>query len=304
MSTAVRLREHRRQGGEFFAPRIVKRGAILAAMLRKRDDHYGNGIRKFKEFMAQRGDEDVTLEAVGDYFKELNGTDYAANTICLRRAAVKARLRVALDRSMDFNAAAAFREALSRLDRDSETRPPKVQSAPVGADKVIRRDEFDRMLAEASRRDWLLLKFLWVTGCRVGELVTARLARCVAKGPTTFVTITGKGSKERTLRIRTALFEQIVAEFHGSTYLFETGGGKPFSRAYVSTRVHRLALSVLGRRLGAHALRHSFATRQIRRTNKIQAVSQYLGHSSTAITMSIYVHEQLEDEELFDPEDD
>ena len=43
--------------------------------------------------------------------------------------------------------------------------------------------------------------------------------------------------------------------------------------------------------------------RQIRRTNKVQAVSAYLGHSSTVITMNYYVHERLDDDELFDPED-
>ncbi len=59
----------------------------------------------------------------------------------------------------------------------------------------------------------------------------------------------------------------------------------------------------LRRLLGAHALRHSFAARSDRRTGKTQALSQYLGHSSVAITMSIHVHESPDDGELFDPED-
>lgn len=117
------------------------------------------------------------------------------------------------------------------------------------------------------------------------------------------VPVIGKGNKERMLRIRAALFDAIRAEFKGGTYLFETAGGKPFRRTYVSGRVAKLAWDVLARRLGAHCLRHSFATRQIRRTNKVQAVSTYLGHSSTAITMNYYVHEHLDDDELFDPED-
>ena len=156
----------------------------------------------------------------------------------------------------------------------------------------------------ASYRDELLLDFLWTTGCRVSELTGALLARCEVKGKTVYIPVTGKGNKERVIRIRTSLFDAIRAEFKGTVYLFETVNGRPFSRVYVSTRIHRLALEVLGRHLGAHSLRHSFATRQIRRTNKIQAVSTYLGHSSTAITMGFYVHEQLEDNELFDPEDE
>jgi len=34
------------------------------------------------------------------------------------------------------------------------------------------------------------------------------------------------------------------------------------------------------------------------RTGKLQAVSQYLGHSSTAITADMYVHQSLDDGEL------
>lgn len=129
-----------------------------------------------------------------------------------------------------------------------------------------------------------------------------RLTDCHVNGGVT-IEVTGKGGKARKMRLARALFDELRETFQGSTYLFETGTGRPFSRCYVSTRIHRLALSVLGRRLGAHALRHSFATWTIRRTNKIQAVSMYLGHSSTAITMNYYVHERLDDNELFDPED-
>lgn len=55
------------------------------------------------------------------------------------RQAVKARLRAALYDEMDFNKAAQFREALTKLDR--EVQAPKVHAAPIGAEKVSRRDE-------------------------------------------------------------------------------------------------------------------------------------------------------------------
>jgi hypothetical protein len=65
-----------------------------------------------------------------------------------------------------FGGAAHFRgrvEALSCLDRGADTKAPKVQAAPVGADKVIRRDEYDRLMAAATKRDGLLLRYLWTT---------------------------------------------------------------------------------------------------------------------------------------------
>jgi integrase len=244
MSTAAEL--EREQARPFFAPQVARHDSILEAM-RAVSDCYGYHVRDFFDFAEHNGG--VSFEIVKPYYQDLNGRRYANSTKRLMRQAVKARLRATLDGAMDFNAAAAFREALAKLDR--QVKAPKVQTAPIGQDKVIRRDEYERLIIAASYRDKLLLSFLWTTGCRVSELT----------------------------------------------------GARPFSRVYVSTRIHKLALAVLGRGLGAHSLRHSFATRQIRRANKVQAVRAYFGHSSTAITMNYYVHERLDDDELFDPED-
>ncbi len=49
-----------------------------------------------------------------------------------------------------------------------------------------------------------------------------------------------------------------------------------------------------GRSDSFHTLRHTFATLQIRRTRKVKGVSLYLGHSSTPITQDMYVHEELD----------
>ncbi|MGA2436577.1 MAG: tyrosine-type recombinase/integrase [Bryobacteraceae bacterium] len=264
-----------------------------------RADAYGEHVKDFLAFAEARGGP-VDFETVRDYFLELNASPCANSTKGIRRQAVKARLRAAFD-GMDFNQAAAFREALAKLDR--EVKAPKTQAAPIGADRILRRDELDRLLAVATARDSCFLRFLWRTGARVSELTGLRLDQCERQGDVARLRVVGKGNKERFLRIRAKLFDQIRETFRGGTYLFETAGGRPFSRIYVSERIHKLAADVLGRKLGAHALRHSFATWTIRRTNKIQAVSTYLGHSSTAITMNFYVHEQLDDDELFDPED-
>ena len=281
-----------------FVPQIVRHGIPLEAM-RSREDSYTDHIKDFLAFAERRGGE-VDYDLVREYFVVLNERPCANSTKGIRRQAVKARLRAAVD-GMDFNEAAAFREAMRKLDR--EVPAPKTQAAPIGSDRILRRDELDRLLARATTRDSCFLRFLWRTGARVSELTGLRLDQCERQGDVVRLRVVGKGNKERFLRIRSRFFGEIRATFQGETYLFETSGHRAFSRIYVSERVHKLAQEVLGRRLGAHALRHSFATWTIRRTNKIQAVSTYLGHSSTAITMNFYVHEQLDDDELLDPED-
>ena len=51
-------------------------------------------------------------------------------------------------------------------------------------------------------------------------------------------------------------------------------------------------------RIAAHTFRHSFATRKIKETAKNQAVSAYQGHSSVAIILSLYCHDELSEEDL------
>ena len=47
-------------------------------------------------------------------------------------------------------------------------------------------------------------------------------------------------------------------------YLFETAGGKPFREAYLSGEIRKAGKRVLGRRLGAHCFRHSWASLKLR----------------------------------------
>ena len=115
-----------------------------------------------------------------------------------------------------------------------------------------------------------------------------------------FLRVTGKGNKERAVRIPRELFVEIRAEFRGEEHMFETRNFHPYNRCYVTSQVAKVSARAINRSVRAHALRHSFATRQIRRTGKIEAVSRYLGHSTPAITMSYYVHESLDDGELFE----
>jgi len=111
------------------------------------------------------------------------------------------------------------------------------------------------------------------------------------------LTITGKGNKERKVDIEEALFDAIRSTFQGETYLFQTQGGKPYRPSYISYEIIKAGRRILGRRISAHSMRHGFAILAIREGASIKAVSTYLGHSSTAITLDMYVHEKLEKEQ-------
>ena len=260
------------------------------------DDNYAFHVRHFCTWMRS-GSRDINFEAIRDYFAELNRSDYSAATVRVKRQAVLKRVRM-LFKERPIAERVQLEEALKDLNI-GETRAPKVATNAVGSDKLISPLEYERLLQGArSERQKCFMMFLWVTGCRISEMLGVKLDHCETQADRVHVRITGKGKKERYVWLPTVLYGRIRDCFEGSTWLFETGAGKPYSRSYVSNQIAKLGRHILDRRISAHTFRHSFATRKIKETAKIQAVSEYLGHSSVAITLSLYCHDELSAEDL------
>jgi site-specific recombinase XerD len=268
-------------------------------------DNYRYHIKAFAAF-AQGRERSTVHELVRDYFEYLNTTDYSAATIRCRRQAVKDRLRRAISDAPE-EEREAFEYRLRLLDRDPATKCPSGGKSQATV-KTVSEQEYTRLIAGArSDRQRRFIEFLWTTGARVSEMTGIRRADCKPEGNVVAVRLRGKGNKrdaykERTVYVTRAMYERIRETFTGEEYLFETQGGKPYTRNYVSNQIAKLTLHVLGRRLSAHKLRHSFATRQIQRTGRIRAVSEYLGHSDVTITLRIYDHDTLTPEDVLGAE--
>lgn len=271
--------------------------------LPRRRDCYTAHVETFRTWCATFGHQDE-LQAVPAYFRALNQSGYKAGTIRMKMSAVKNRLRLMADSaSLTMEQSWEFEQTLKRLNNDPETRPPKTQAVAVSSVKVLTEAEYNRVLLMArSVKQQLFARFLWATGCRVSELTGATLRRCTDYGTGVSITIMGKGRKERTVRIPSDLYHDIRDHFRGEEYLFETAGGKPYRRGYITEQLRRLTREATGRALGAHCFRHSFATRMIAQgsSEKITAVSRYLGHSSPSTTLKYYVHSELTDADLFE----
>jgi len=259
-------------------------------------DSYTYNIRHFITWMRE-GNHSINFDTIRDYFAYLNLSGFKAAGIRIKRQAVISRLKMLFhDRPIE------ERMKLEMLLKDlnvGATRAPKANSASIGSEKVITPLEYERLLQGArSERQRLFLMFLWVTGCRVSEMTGIKLTDCETFGERVHIRIMGKGSKERYIWIPTCLYSLIRKTFTGTTWLMATGTGKRYDRSYISNQIAKLGRFILNRRISAHTFRHSFATRKIKETAKIQAVSQYLGHSSVAITLSLYCHESLSAEDL------
>ena len=169
---------------------------------------------------------------------------------------------------------------------------------------------------------WYVYLLLANTGMRVGELLYLKWENVDLSART----ITISGNRERVRDLESGKFitlEQDTAKTATSTRVVpineaamrvlselaksreSTTGhvvlstkGKPVSAQDVTVSFYRV-LRRCGvekrKRHGVHSLRHTFATRLIEQGAPIKIVSELLGHSSTAVTLDIYVHHTTDD---------
>jgi len=207
-------------------------------------------------------------------------------------AAVKKALRGAAQELASARDAAAFSEALRAI------KAPKKVTGAVRRSFVLTKAEERAALAIMTPRDAVLFRFLLATGARISEALAVKLEGCKPDGDMVRLALFGKGGKTREVRVPASLFAEIRGVYGGQCWLFETAGGKPMRRDYAYRRISEAVLKATGKRFSPHGCRHTFATRAIEHTGKLKAVSQYLGHASVGITLDMYVHQSLQDNEL------
>jgi len=180
-------------------------------------------------------------------------------------------------------------------------RAPK---SPRTLPKVLSVEQVQRLLdapqarTPEAARDHAMFELLYSSGLRLAELVAldaddGRLDLRQAE-----VTVTGKGSKTRTVpigaRAREALREwlrqraQIAAPMERA--LFVGARGKRIAPGTVQVRLRAWARARgLDAPVHPHLLRHSFATHVLQSSQDLRAVQEMLGHASIATTQ-VYTH--------------
>jgi integrase/recombinase XerC len=146
-----------------------------------------------------------------------------------------------------------------------------------------------------STRDAAMFELLYSSGLRVGELVALNVGDDPAQGE---VTVTGKGSKTRTVPVGMKARQALKAWTQVRAQL-----AAPEEKAlFVGARGKRIAPGIVASRLGAwarrrglaehvhpHMLRHSFATHVLQSSQDLRAVQELLGHASISTTQ-VYTH--------------
>jgi len=152
-------------------------------------------------------------------------------------------------------------------------------------------------------RNMIMLYLLYVSGMRVTELVTIRLADVNLE--TGFIAIMGKGSKQRMIPVPTAiqtLLQEYILLLNQTTtgkmgnniiYLFPVVYGKkikPLSRQSCWIILKKLCVQAgIKRSISPHQLRHSFATHMLEQGADLRSLQMLLGHENIN-TVQIYTH--------------
>jgi len=153
-------------------------------------------------------------------------------------------------------------------------------------------------------RDFILIGLLYETGMRRGELAELRWSDLnLGEG---WVTVTGKGNKQRKIPLRPPFvghilqYQRVMRESRTDDFqdddqhVFLTDRGQPVYPKWIYNRVRYLLRPYTNNeKLSPHTLRHSIATHLLMNGADIQIIREFLGHSSLAAT-EIYTHNSIE----------
>jgi integrase/recombinase XerD len=178
----------------------------------------------------------------------------------------------------------------------------RLPSVPADlAERILPEEAIHRLIhATQNPRDHALLRLMYSTGARVGEIARLEWRHFQASQDNgAFVTLYGKGAKTRTVRVSSATWQEVGAlrgDADPDAAVFRSRNkGARLGAAQIGNIVKDAAERAgLGGKVSPHWLRHAHASHSLDRGANVKVVQETLGHSSLAIT-SRYLHARPED---------
>ena len=252
---------------------------------------YKNDINKFLIYLSKSNMElkKVTKENIRDFLANQYDAGLSKKTIARRLASIK-----------------SFSKFL--FNTDFITKNPTIfLSTPKVAKKLpsfIDEKIIDELMGqpdlktEKGLRDKAILELFYSTGMRLSELINLNIGSVDDKN--SLIKVFGKGQKERLIpfgkRAKFSIDDYLKKRALGwnaassNIPLFVNSKNKRVPRRTIQRRISNyIKMIATGKRLGPHALRHSFATHLMNRGADIRAVGDLLGHASLSSTQ-VYTH--------------
>lgn len=154
----------------------------------------------------------------------------------------------------------------------------------------------------SSPRNYCMMMFFLNLGIRVTELCNLNKSSIQGR----YLTVVGKGNKERTVYLNDSCVQALSDYEHSGKHVYKGPGEEPLFVSQKGTRLTRQTVAKIVKQINKqsglqkdhltpHKLRHTSATMMYKAGADIRSLQHILGHSSVATTQ-IYTH--IEDEEL------
>ncbi len=231
----------------------------------------------------------TTMKDLHYYFSELENRNYRNSTINRKINSLSKIFTI-------YEKAGIIKENLIRQIKE-------IKKITRETDKIViqnlNKDDITEVINHATKKTALIIKTLTNTGLRISELANIKNSDIENYDGFKKIRIVGKGKKERFIFISTELYCEIKKVFNKDCdYLFHSKSCRKLTRQILYKQINNAFCKHTGKKGHPHSLRHFFATYKIGKEKKdVKAVSLYLGHSTTSITLSMYVNTALKPEE-------
>jgi integrase/recombinase XerC len=268
------------------APWFEARVAAYLARLsgeRGASDHtiaaYRTDLKQFGTYCARLGIEElggIRRVTVRRYMGQLATRGYAPRSAARKASAIRS-----------FLDDAARRGELGANPARGVSQPKRPQTLPKALPAAALGSLLDGLDGDdaVTRRDSAILELLYATGLRVSELASLSVT---SLGTGDFVTVTGKGRRDRAVPVGAAARRAVGAYVEAARHELATPDSG--DALFLGVRGHPLDARGIRRvvkgRVGTfpHALRHSFATHLLEGGADLRSVQELLGHVELATT--------------------
>ena len=257
---------------------------------------YKNDLNRFESFLSNNsitGLRDVDRNIIRDFLGFEFDAKLSSKTVARRLASIKSFFKYLMRSEQIINNPALH------------VKSPKIpQSLPDFIDQKVIDTlmESPDVSTPIGMRDRAILELFYSTGIRLSELIALNIRS--VDSVRQLIKVNGKGDKERLIPfgnrakfwLENYLKNRVLLSTSTSQKipLFVNMKEKRVPTSTVQRRIRNyIKFVAVGKRLGPHILRHSFATHMMDKGADIRAVKDLLGHSSLSSTQ-VYTHIQPE----------
>ena len=258
-------------------------------------DAYKNDLIEFTNFVKSKEKKkqinilSINKQLVLDYYKTLNEKQFSKATLQRKYSSLNQFFKYLIKQKV-----IKQNPMLSMRRQKKEFKLPKFLSV-METEKLL--SIINPIESKKQLRDRLILEMLYSTGMRVSELCELPLKSVLIKNQRNtneyqFLTIKGKGQKERIVPLRANIFpllqEYIISLTNKKQkYLFSSFGKKThIDRRTIVNIIKQVAIKagIDPQKVSPHTMRHSFATHLLQKGLDIREIQELLGHASINTT--------------------